>query len=89
PPGPRHGTVIPITRAEYNALQDKYGMPAPEQSKEPVIHYTFDQKDMDGTTVKDVSNNGFDAKLVGGSKIDSTDTVGKSTGAVELDGSSG
>ncbi|MDQ0858832.1 immunoglobulin-like domain-containing protein [Bacillus sp. V2I10] len=89
PPGPRHGTVIPITRAEYNALQDKYGMPAPEQSKEPVVHYTFDQDDIDGTTVKDVSNNGFDAKLVGGTKIDSTDTVGQSTGAVELDGSSG
>jgi uncharacterized protein YjdB/uncharacterized membrane protein len=89
PPGPRHGTVIPITRAEYNALQDQYGMPAPEQSEEPVVHYTFDQEDIDGTTVKDVSNNGFDANLVGGSKIKSNDTVGQSTGAVELDGSTG
>lgn len=89
PPGPRHGTVIPITREEYNSLQKKYGMPSPEESEQPVVHYTFDEEDMDGTTVKDVSKNGFDAKLVGGSKIDSTDTVGKSSGAVELDGSSG
>ncbi|MGQ4667904.1 immunoglobulin-like domain-containing protein [Metabacillus halosaccharovorans] len=89
PPGPRHGTVIPITNEEYNALQKEYSMPGPEKSVEPVVHYTFDEEDIDGTTVKDVSNNGFDAKLVGGSKIDSTDTVGKSSGAVDLDGSTG
>ncbi|WP_299090241.1 immunoglobulin-like domain-containing protein [uncultured Metabacillus sp.] len=89
PPGPRHGTVIPITRAEYNALQETYGMPSPETSEEPVVHYTFDQEDVDGITVKDVSKNGFDATLVGGAKIDATDTVGKSSGAVDLDGSTG
>ncbi len=89
PPGPRHGTVIPITREEYNALQEKYGMPAPEQSEKPVVHYTFNQEDVKGKTIKDVSNNGFDAKLAGGAKIDSDDTVGQSTGAVELDGSTG
>lgn len=89
PPGPRHGTVIPITRSEYSALQDKYGRVGPDQSERPVVHYTFDQEDIDGTTVKDVSNNGFDAKLIGGSKINTVDTVGNSTGAVELDGSTG
>ncbi|HZH60642.1 MAG TPA: LamG-like jellyroll fold domain-containing protein, partial [Metabacillus sp.] len=89
PPGPRHGTVIPITSEEYNALQKKYGMPGPEKSEEPVVHYTFDKENMNGTTVKDVSNNGFDAKLVGGSKIDINDTVGKSSGSVDLDGSTG
>ncbi|OLS33402.1 immunoglobulin-like domain-containing protein [Bacillus sp. MRMR6] len=89
PPGPRHGTVIPITRAEYNALQEKYGIVAPEPSEAPVVHYTFDDNDMDGTTVKDVSNNGFDAKLVGGSTINTEDTIANSTGSVELDGSTG
>ncbi|MDQ0224064.1 immunoglobulin-like domain-containing protein [Metabacillus niabensis] len=89
PPGPRHGTVIPITRAEYNALQEKYGMPSQEQLEEPVLHYTFDKDDMDGKTVKDVSNNGFDAKLIGESKIDSSDTVGQSSGSLYLDGNSG
>ncbi len=86
PPGPRHGTVIPITRSEYNALNDKYGVPRPEVMKEPVVHYTFNTEDMNGTTVKDVSKSGFDAKLVGGSKINTIDTVGKSSGSVELDG---
>ncbi|MFC4322385.1 immunoglobulin-like domain-containing protein [Litchfieldia salsa] len=86
PPGPRHGTVIPITRAEYDALQTKYGMTASETSEEPVVHYSFDPENIDGTTVKDLSDNGFDAKLIGGSQINTEDTVGKSTGAVELDG---
>jgi uncharacterized protein YjdB len=89
PPGPRHGTVIPITRAEYNALQEKYGKPGPEKSDEPVVHYTFDPEDIEGTMVKDVSSNGFDAKLVGGAVVDTKDAIGKSTGSVSLDGSTG
>jgi uncharacterized protein YjdB len=89
PPGPRHGTVIPITREEYNALQEKYYVDGPEQSDVPVVHYTFNEEDIDGTVVKDVSGNGFDATLVGGSTINTTDTVGQSTGSVQLDGSTG
>ncbi|MDQ0231198.1 immunoglobulin-like domain-containing protein [Metabacillus malikii] len=89
PPGPRHGTVIPITKDELNALEAKYGVKGPEQSDTPVVHYTFDEDDVEGTVVKDVSENGYDAKLVGGSVIDQTNTVGKSSGAVKLDGKTG
>ncbi|WP_408007740.1 LamG-like jellyroll fold domain-containing protein [Pseudalkalibacillus sp. A8] len=81
PPGPRHGTVIPITNEEYSALQEKYGLDSPEPVEEPVLHYTFDGDDVDGTTVKDVSGNGHDAQLVGGAAIDAD--------AVDLDGSTG
>ncbi|RKL65648.1 hypothetical protein CR203_19400 [Salipaludibacillus neizhouensis] len=89
PPGPRHGTVLPITRAEYNALQKKYALPAPEVSEKPVVHYSFNPENIDGSTIKDVSGNGFDAQLMGGAEITTEDTVGESGGAVELDGESG
>ncbi|KAB7673104.1 immunoglobulin-like domain-containing protein [Bacillus sp. B1-b2] len=89
PSGPRHGTVLPITREEYNALQQKYGVAGPTESDKPVVHYTFDQEDMNGTIVKDISNNGYDAKLVGGSKLDSEDRIGASTSSVALDGDTG
>ncbi|SEA33128.1 Glycosyl hydrolases family 32 N-terminal domain-containing protein [Thalassobacillus cyri] len=81
PPGPRHGTVIPITNEEYDALQEKCGMDSPKSVEKPVVHYTFDGDDIDGETVKDVSGNGHDAQLVGGATIDSD--------AVDLDGSTG
>ncbi|WP_416151615.1 immunoglobulin-like domain-containing protein [Salipaludibacillus sp. HK11] len=89
PPGPRHGTVMPITRAEYDALQEEYALPAPEASGEPVVHYSFNPEDVEGTTVKDISGNGFDAQLIGGAEITTEDTVGESVGAVELDGETG
>ncbi|TWT01478.1 LamG-like jellyroll fold domain-containing protein [Planomicrobium sp. CPCC 101079] len=89
PPGPRHGTVIPITTGEYDALQEKYGMPAPEPAKKPVVHYTFDKDDVEGTTVKDASGNGHDAELVGGAAINESDFVEGKTEAVDLDGSTG
>ncbi len=89
PPGPRHGTVIPITNAEYDALQEKYGMPAPEPSKKPVVHYTFDQDDVNGTVVTDASGNGHDAELIGGATIEETGFAGTDKGAVDLDGSTG
>ncbi|WP_270170646.1 immunoglobulin-like domain-containing protein [Paenibacillus sp. SYP-B4298] len=89
PPGPRHGTVIPITRAEYNALQAKYALPGPTASAQPVVHYTFDSADVTDKTVKDKSGNGHDAKLVGGATISTTDKVGAGSGALALDGTSG
>ena len=87
PPGPRHGTVIPITRAEYDALVQAYGVPGPQPSAEPVVHYTFDPADVTGTTVRDVSGNGHDAWLVGGAEISTEDAV--TGGAVHLDGTAG
>ncbi|MFA9556754.1 immunoglobulin-like domain-containing protein [Evansella sp. AB-rgal1] len=89
PPGPRHGTVIPITRDEYDAIHDRYAVPGPEQSEGPVVRYTFNPEHMDGTTVKDVSGNGFDAILKGGAEIVTEDIIGSSAGAVDLDGSTG
>ncbi|WP_181438758.1 S-layer homology domain-containing protein [Paenibacillus sambharensis] len=89
PPGPRHGTVIPITRAEYDALQAKYGYAGPEEAADPVVHYTFDPDSVNGTTVADASGNGHDARLVGGALINDQDRIGEAGGAVELDGTSG
>jgi len=89
PPGPRHGTVIPITRAEYDALQQKYAVPGPVESEQPVVHYSFDPDTVAGTTITDVSGNGYDAALVGGAAINSDDIIGENGGALELDGSTG
>jgi len=89
PPGPRHGTVIPITRVEYDALQAKYGMPGPAVSADPVVHYTFDPDTVTGVVVADQSGNGHDAALVGGATIDTSNKIGKRGGAARLDGSSG
>jgi hypothetical protein len=89
PPGPRHGTVIPITTEEYAALQAKYGVPGPTPSSGPVVHYTFDPENVNGTTIKDVSGNGYDAQLKGSAGVNTVDKVGESGAALELDGTSG
>lgn len=89
PPGPRHGTVIPITRNEYNALKEAYGVPGPEPAEAPVVHYTFDAEDTHGKKIRDVSGNGYDAQLVGGAVIDTEDAIGESMGSVDLDGQTG
>ncbi|MBW5448253.1 hypothetical protein GE107_19590 [Cohnella sp. CFH 77786] len=87
PPGPRHGTVIPITDAEYEALNAKYGVPGPQPSAGPVVHYSFDAAQ--GSVVPDMSGNEHDAALVGGATINPSDRVGETGGSVELDGVSG
>lgn len=89
PPGPRHGTVIPITQQEYDALESKYGVKGPEPSIDPVVHYTFDEDDIEGTLVKDVSGNGYNATLVGGATLTTQNTIEALGGAVALDGSTG
>ncbi|MBB3112897.1 hypothetical protein FHS18_004999 [Paenibacillus phyllosphaerae] len=90
PPGPRHGTVIPITSSEYDALQAEYAPAGPAPSEQPVVHYTFNPSDVtDGGTVKDVSGNGHDAQLVGASSIATDDKIGENGGALKLDGSTG
>ncbi|WP_173402079.1 immunoglobulin-like domain-containing protein, partial [Alkalihalobacillus hemicellulosilyticus] len=89
PPGPRHGTVIPITRDEYDLVQEHYAIPGPTPVEEPVVRYSFNPNDVEGTTVKDVSGNGFDARLQGGATITTDDTIESSSGAVELDGDTG
>ncbi|SFF06022.1 Ig-like domain (group 2) [Paenibacillus algorifonticola] len=89
PPGPRHGTVIPVTRAEYDALQAKYGLSGPVEKEQPVVHYTFDSSSVTGTLVQDLSGQGHHATLVGGASINETDKIGSSGSSVELDGATG
>lgn len=89
PPGPRHGTVIPISRAEYDALQEKYAWKGPAPSKDPVVHYSFDANTVNDTTLNDISGNGHHATLVGGATINEEDRIGKTGGALELNGSTG
>ncbi len=89
PPGPRHGTVIPISRAEYNALQEKYAWKGPEPSTDPVVHYSFDTNTVKGTTLNDISGNGHHATLVGGATINEGEHVGKKGASLELNGSTG
>ncbi|WP_186375393.1 immunoglobulin-like domain-containing protein [Paenibacillus xylanexedens] len=89
PPGPRHGTVIPISRAEYNALQEKYALKGPAPSTDPVVHYSFDANTVNGTTLNDISGNGHHATLVGGASIDEEDHIGKKGASLELNGSTG
>ncbi len=48
PPGPRHGTVMPITQEEYDALQKRYGVEGPRPSEDPVLHYRGDERDLSG-----------------------------------------
>ncbi|WP_353882812.1 immunoglobulin-like domain-containing protein [Paenibacillus amylolyticus] len=89
PPGPRHGTVIPISRAEYDALQEKYAWKGPAPSTDPVVHYSFDANTVNGKMVNDISGNGHHATLVGGATINEEDRIGKTGGALELNGSTG
>ena len=67
PASPRHGTVIPVTQAELDALTDALTEtvePLPADENGLVAHYPLDQTT--GTTVEDASGNGNTAMLVGG-----------------------
>ncbi|WP_277679868.1 immunoglobulin-like domain-containing protein [Gracilibacillus dipsosauri] len=87
PPGPRHGTVIPITDDEYEALVKKYLPVGPETNEKPVIHYGFDE--VENKIIKDLSGNQYDAQLVGGATINEDNTIGNSKGSLQLDGNTG
>lgn len=60
PDAAKHGTVIPITQKEYDALMSKWGTPKQEGnqtlSNSPVLNYDFET--VEGTTVKDTSQAG-------------------------------
>lgn len=49
-------------------LDDAYPEP-PKIQDEPILHYTFDQEDVEGTVVKDVSGNGNNGQLIGDAQI--------------------
>lgn len=60
PDAAKHGTVIPITQKEYDALMAKWGTPKQEGnqtlSNSPVLKYDFEKTE--GKTVKDTSQAG-------------------------------
>ncbi|WP_242855829.1 LamG-like jellyroll fold domain-containing protein [Ruminiclostridium josui] len=66
PTGPRHGTVMPITQAEYNAIMTKWGNSAPieEPKTTPILEYKFDETKT-GNTIADTSGNNRKGTLNG------------------------
>ena len=82
PTSPRHGTVIPVTRKELDALVDA---PPPVRSTPAglIAHYPLDQSA--GVTVADSSGNGYHATLSGDATWDDGSLVlGGSNGHVDL-----
>jgi len=80
--GVRHGTVMPITKEEYDLLNTLYGDGfTVEEKVEPILHYTFDE--IEGTKVVDVSGNGNDGTMLNGATTQS----GKIGNALYLNGS--
>jgi beta-xylosidase len=66
PSRPRHGTVLPVTQAEYDRISAKYEEPAPAPGLR--LRYKFDETG--GTVAKDSSGNGFDGTYTGGPVLD-------------------
>jgi beta-xylosidase len=89
PSGPRHGTVMPITQKEYDALQAKWGdnvtPPAETEQQNPVLSYNFDET-ASGNAVQDSSGNSRTGTLFGNAKY-VTDTQ-KNSQVLYLDGTS-
>ncbi|WFE27721.1 family 43 glycosylhydrolase [Solwaraspora sp. WMMD791] len=57
PTSPRHGTVLPVTQAEYDALLAAYGPdPGPEPTDGLLVHYAFDETG--GSVATDSSGQG-------------------------------
>ncbi|MCI2959172.1 family 43 glycosylhydrolase [Agromyces atrinae] len=82
PASPRHGTVIPVTAAELEALVENEPtgpQPAPVNEAGELLRYSFDGGS--GSTVADVSGNGQDGAIVGGATWQD--------GALRLDGATG
>ncbi|WP_051197096.1 family 43 glycosylhydrolase [Jonesia quinghaiensis] len=62
PAKPRHGTVVPVTKAELNALTNAPSA-APVNDEGEILRYSFDSQS--GSTLTDVSGNGADATVQG------------------------
>ncbi|QRK11372.1 family 43 glycosylhydrolase [Archangium violaceum] len=77
PASPRHGTVIPVTRAELEALTAGVPEPAPVNAAGEILRYNFE--DGAGSVLHDVSGNGQDGTIVGGA-------TWQASGALRFDG---
>lgn len=85
PTGAKHGTVIPVTQEEFDALQEKWIVKSNMgQQEEPVLEYNFEEKS-DGT-ITDVSGNGNHGKTYGNAVFKKDAEKGQ---VLYLDGSSG
>ena len=87
PTGAKHGTVIPVTQKEYDALISKWSVPQPNEnvSESPVLFYDFNET-LAGTSVTDKSGNNHHSTLFGNSTYATDPTKGK---VLYLDGTSG
>ncbi|MFI1990724.1 family 43 glycosylhydrolase [Actinoplanes sp. NPDC020271] len=66
PSRPRHGTVLPVTQAEYDRISAKYEEPVPAPGLR--LQYKFDETS--GTVAADSSGNGFNGTYVNGPGLD-------------------
>ncbi|GIE85252.1 family 43 glycosylhydrolase [Actinoplanes regularis] len=78
PSRPRHGTVLPVTQAEYDRISARYEEPPPAPGLR--LRYRFDETG--GTVAKDSSGNGFNGTLNRGPSF----TSGVDGGAISLAG---
>jgi hypothetical protein len=64
----RHGSVLPITQEEYDAVMAKWNKvveaPDEEEQKEPILEYSFEETTTDNT-IQDDSGNNYNGKLNG------------------------
>jgi hypothetical protein len=82
PRSPRHGTVLPITRAELDRISAPPA-PLPAGPDGLVAHYALDETS--GVTAADSSGNGTDATVVGGATFGGGSlTFGGTDGYVKL-----
>lgn len=79
PASPRHGTVLPVTQTELDALRQT-PKPVAANEKGEILRYSFDQTS--GTDVTDSSGNGLNGKIVAGGSW-------QPDGALKLDGAGG
>ncbi len=66
--GLRHGTIMPITQAEYDALMEKYDIEIQDPAdKKELLHYNFLQSSEE--ILADASGNGNNGTILGGADV--------------------
>ena len=86
--GAKHGTVIPITQEEYNALVEKWGVTNEKyetKQQKPILTYDFEEE-TDGSMIKDKSQDN-DGQLFGNASYRYDDE--KESNVLYLDGTDG
>ena len=85
----RHGTPIPVTEEEYQAVMEKWSNLAEENKEEeslaPVLEYDFET--VDGINIEDISGNENTGLLNGNAQLVKDETTGSQV--LSLDGSNG